>query len=125
MRLRGLEFLTGFRFMRPDHVPTGFIPFRVGIGAKAFPWSEYFAQVITDSAKFESCVGAAGESRSQRESAFFECARDQRHFLAGVAGRLARPNTCVRKIGRAHVCTPVTNAHLVCRLLLEKKNTTK
>src|SRR3546814_8610150 len=27
-----------------------------------------------------------------------------------------------RKIGRAHVCTPVTNAHLVCRLLLENKN---
>src|SRR3546814_7178000 len=26
------------------------------------------------------------------------------------------------KIGRAHVCTPVTNAHLVCRLLLAKKN---
>src|SRR3546814_5677382 len=25
------------------------------------------------------------------------------------------------KIGRAHVCTPVPNAHLVCRLLLEKK----
>src|SRR3546814_5926446 len=29
-----------------------------------------------------------------------------------------------REIGRAHVCTPVTNAHIVCRLLLEKKNTT-
>src|SRR3546814_9713500 len=27
------------------------------------------------------------------------------------------------KIGRAHVCTPVTTAHLVCRLLLEIKNT--
>src|SRR3546814_12350403 len=26
------------------------------------------------------------------------------------------------KIGRAHVWTPVTNAHLVCRLLLEKNN---
>src|SRR3546814_2689952 len=26
------------------------------------------------------------------------------------------------EIGRAHVGTPVTNAHLVCRLLLEKKN---
>src|SRR3546814_7900731 len=26
-----------------------------------------------------------------------------------------------REIGRAHVCTPVTNAHLVCRLLLENK----
>src|SRR3546814_2075678 len=24
------------------------------------------------------------------------------------------------EIGRAHVCTPVTNAHLVCRLLLSK-----
>src|SRR3546814_9739510 len=27
------------------------------------------------------------------------------------------------EIGRAHVCTPVTNAHLVCRLLLEKNKT--
>src|SRR3546814_2372466 len=26
------------------------------------------------------------------------------------------------QIGRAHVCTPVTNAHLVCRLLIAKKN---
>src|SRR3546814_3488200 len=30
----------------------------------------------------------------------------------------------IAEIGRAHVCTPVTNAHLVCRLLLEKKTTT-
>src|SRR3546814_1909416 len=28
-----------------------------------------------------------------------------------------------RQIGRAHVRTPVTNAHLVCRLLLEKQTT--
>src|SRR3546814_3551229 len=27
------------------------------------------------------------------------------------------------EIGSAHVCTPGTNANLVCRLLLEKKNT--
>src|SRR3546814_8205502 len=27
-----------------------------------------------------------------------------------------------RQIGRAQVCTPVTNAHLVCRLLLDKKS---
>src|SRR3546814_10205805 len=26
------------------------------------------------------------------------------------------------EIGRAHVCTPVTNAHLVCRLMPEHKN---
>src|SRR3546814_3739996 len=25
-----------------------------------------------------------------------------------------------QEIGRAHVCTPVTNAHIVCRLLLDK-----
>src|SRR3546814_9423660 len=29
-----------------------------------------------------------------------------------------------QQIGRAHVCTPVTNAQLVCRRLLEKKKTT-
>src|SRR3546814_1495402 len=28
------------------------------------------------------------------------------------------------EIGRAHVCTPVTNAHLVCRLRLAKNNNT-
>src|SRR3546814_1674206 len=28
------------------------------------------------------------------------------------------------KIGRAHVCTPVTNAQIVCRLLLETNTTT-
>src|SRR3546814_1510998 len=34
------------------------------------------------------------------------------------------PYESSEEIGRAHVCTPVTNAHLVCRLLLEKKNDT-
>src|SRR3546814_21168944 len=29
------------------------------------------------------------------------------------------------EIGRAHVRTPDTNAHIVCRLLLEKKNNNK
>src|SRR3546814_8485731 len=29
------------------------------------------------------------------------------------------------EIGRAHVCTPVTNEQLVCRLLLETKNQQK
>src|SRR3546814_2451489 len=32
-----------------------------------------------------------------------------------------RRHLLLAEIGRAHVCTPVTNAHLVCRLLLEKK----
>src|SRR3546814_5591351 len=48
-----------------------------------------------------------------------ECAAAQE-----VAGKAARRNQLQResgnsKIGRAHVGTPVTNAHLVCRLLVE------
>src|SRR3546814_9475297 len=39
-------------------------------------------------------------------------------------GAIAFSLTGVEQIGRAHVWTPVTNAHLVCRLLLEKKKTT-
>src|SRR3546814_3519072 len=39
-------------------------------------------------------------------------------------GRAARHPGAHSEIGRAHVCTPVTNAHLVCRLLLEKTKQT-
>src|SRR3546814_1353511 len=41
-----------------------------------------------------------------------------------VVGRRGRERQAARlgaEIGRAHVRTPVTNAHLVCRLLLENK----
>src|SRR3546814_7204424 len=37
--------------------------------------------------------------------------------MYGLLGAMA--STALVKIGRAHVCTPVTNAHLVCRHLLE------
>src|SRR3546814_4103065 len=37
---------------------------------------------------------------------------------------LPRVKELALQIGRAHVCTPVTNAHLVCRLLLAKKKST-
>src|SRR3546814_7049076 len=41
----------------------------------------------------------------------------------GARGRGERRAPAHRhQIGRAHVLTPVTNAHLVCRLLLEKKH---
>src|SRR3546814_634376 len=43
-------------------------------------------------------------------------------FKASVVGSThALESPHETQIGRAHVCTPVTNAHLVCRLLLEKK----
>src|SRR3546814_3147635 len=46
--------------------------------------------------------------------------------IGAVESRLERARALLAQIGRAHVWTPVTNAHLVCRLLLEKKkNKTK
>src|SRR3546814_1207746 len=38
------------------------------------------------------------------------------HRVMGAANKLPPAG----QIGRAHVCIPVTNAHLVCRFLLEK-----
>src|SRR3546814_3095553 len=43
-----------------------------------------------------------------------EWAQTREHFTLACDHRF--------EIGRAHVCTPVTNAQLVCRLLLSKKN---
>src|SRR3546814_8682789 len=38
---------------------------------------------------------------------------------AGLPGRVHFVGGSMGQIGRAQVCTPVTNAHIVCRLLLE------
>src|SRR3546814_1906059 len=48
-------------------------------------------------------------------------------FGLGRAARIAHRIVGAdrQQIGRADVWTPVTNAHLVCRLLLEKKNNTE
>src|SRR3546814_4138970 len=58
-------------------------------------------------------VGGAAVIGSHR------CGLSIGRFRGGAAGcQLAFP------IGRAHVCTPVTNAHIVWRLLPYKNNTT-
>src|SRR3546814_2914851 len=49
--------------------------------------------------------------------------RSLANLNASLQEGLAAAERIFSKIGRAHVGTPVTNAHLVCRLLLEKKNT--
>src|SRR3546814_10434326 len=41
--------------------------------------------------------------------------------LDALRARIEAAGHATHEIGRAHVSTPVTNAHLVCRLLLEKK----
>src|SRR3546814_3583120 len=58
------------------------------------------------------------------------CGNFNENYMAkpGSTGRASQPLVDVQildndgKIGRANVRTPVTNTHLVCRLLLEKKN---
>src|SRR3546814_6516792 len=46
---------------------------------------------------------------------------DRRDRAFGLVAEIRRQDLDRRQIGRAHVRTPVTNAQLVCRLLLEKK----
>src|SRR3546814_4783298 len=48
-------------------------------------------------------------------------ARDHRRREIALHWMPSRKCRRAVEIGRAHVRTPVTNAHLVCRLLLEKK----
>src|SRR3546814_2655248 len=47
---------------------------------------------------------------------------DPRAFAQDEAARALMREALDKEIGRAYVCTSVTNAHLVCRLLLEHKN---
>src|SRR3546814_7857561 len=75
--------------------------------------------------------GATGEAAAMAADYLEGDLRDAdaaRHRVVRPEERQDRPRVIpVAEIGRAHVCTPVTNAHLVCRLLLAKtkKNTTQ
>src|SRR3546814_4124562 len=60
---------------------------------------------------------------SEADDGFHSGEKDQHlPHLDGFAVELA--DARIRKIGRAHVCTPVPNAQLVCRLLLENRTST-
>src|SRR3546814_7118887 len=63
----------------------------------------------------------AGAFAQQAKGFAFALAQGSKHFSRFGWGRRVR-GLAGEEIGRAHVCTPVTNAHLVCRLLLTKKN---
>src|SRR3546814_3788243 len=66
-----------------------------------------------------------GPAAQQRRLAVWEDVLAQLETIDPAALSPAEQvNYAVYKIGRAHVCTPVTNAHLVCRLLPDKKNKT-
>src|SRR3546814_1987522 len=64
-----------------------------------FPYTTLFRSAFTEN------LGADGR--------FLPVEQLKQRFAEKLGGR--------SQIGRAHVCTPVTNAQLVCRLLLEQK----
>src|SRR3546814_6114076 len=74
--------------------------------------NEYAIDLAEDRSKFRDAMTeiGLGSARSDVAHTMDEARRIQQDIGFPVI-----------KIGRAHVCTPVTNAHLECRLLLEKK----
>src|SRR3546814_10501754 len=73
-------------------------------------------RIETDRRNAESAVMAEISAIAQ------EFAAMEDSYLAARAEAVREVGHRIQ-IGRAHVCTPVTNAHLVTRLLLEKKKT--
>src|SRR3546814_4653726 len=79
--------------------------------AQQAPDTDYDAFLKPQAARVP--LGRVGEAEEFANVACF-LASDAASYVTGTAIN-------VDEIGRAHVCTPVTNAHIVCRLLLEKK----
>src|SRR3546814_2747053 len=68
--------------------------------------------------------GAGGLAGRYQKIDMYEVRKNFRHFMnflnrQAYGKAVERYGKRMDEIGRAHVCTPVTNAHLVCRLLLE------
>src|SRR3546814_3336829 len=55
-----------------------------------------------------------------QELALYEPMVERLSAVTGKKVEFYLPTSYASETGRAHVCTPVTNAHLVCRLLLEQ-----
>src|SRR3546814_4876867 len=73
---------------------------------------------------FRSAAILKGVPTGRRKHSKGLAAHDMRRLINHKLIDQARGEQSTGKfgeIGRAHVCTPVTNAQLVCRLLLEKK----
>src|SRR3546814_9809174 len=65
--------------------------------------------------------GGAGKALVASGAVRVDGAVEMRKTCKIRAGQRVEVGEVRIEIGRAHVWTPVTNAHLVCRLLLEKK----
>src|SRR3546814_2038550 len=79
------------------------------------PWLGIFAVSMAIVLLIVMVVGDLATRRKTREG-------DSHQARAhGAVDGVLRSGELVHEIGRAHVCTPVTHAHIVCRLLLETK----
>src|SRR3546814_2996228 len=88
---------------------------RLAFSAMACP-----CQIVTDEDDAAHARIVAGRMRDEvlRIEAKYSRYRDD-----SIVSRInAAAGTATAEIGRAHVCTPVNNAHTGCRLLLETKN---
>src|SRR3546814_3400067 len=87
------------------------------------PERVFFTSGATESVNWalKGIMSAPGQRRRRLVTIATEhaCVLDSAAWLASVGADV------VVQIGRAHVGTPVTNAHLVCSLLLEKKKIKK
>src|SRR3546814_7147345 len=83
---------------------------------KALPPTPARGQLITGATQLRGVIAAKGEPKEVARIAHGLAADLLKAYPVPLA-----PSKAPDQIGRAHVCTPVTNAHLVCSLLLEKK----
>src|SRR3546814_6508107 len=84
-----------------------------------------FLEQTTSKAKYEEVLCKDGVKHSLFEGVWLcikQCPYQLPMAIRFSTSSSHLQSTCVTKIGRAHVCTPVTNSNLVCRLLLEKKH---
>src|SRR3546814_4312413 len=93
---------------------------RANAASRAHPSTGVRGEFLSRSSGFKASAQRI-EREAEQALIAFDLARET------LAARASKPvATCKALVTRseeAHVCTPVTNAHLVCRLLLEKQNT--
>src|SRR3546814_4359599 len=97
-----------------------------------FPYTTRFRALVDDEDRVANLVKVVRvvryrDDRSAHVGAPAKLLRESRaQPLVDPRRRLVEEeHAWLAEIGRAHVCTPVTNAHLVCRLLPEKKTNTE
>src|SRR3546814_6335771 len=66
-------------------------------------------------------AGKTAKSGKQAKTAKPRKKSLRERFLGRTPGEKSKTGRAVQEIGRAHVWTPVTHAHIVCPLMLDKK----